>query len=75
MINIFLIIYILAESKDELRWLLEQTSRSNRSTLTIWGQDSLSLGQMENLKKLISDIGRNRIFLDINSELMCNLLC
>ena len=62
--------FFLGNSLNELQWLLQNTN----STLTVWGQDQLNEDQKQDLKTLITSIGYNKIYLDVDADLRNSIL-
>lgn len=60
-----------SNSVDQLIWLLNQI---NRSTLTLWGSDSLSRGQLDNLRILMEKAGQDKVYLDLPDDISSQLL-
>lgn len=65
----------LSHSKTEVIWLLEHCGKCDKiSTVTIWGQDELNTEEKDKLRDIISSIGRNHFYLDVDEDLKTTLL-
>lgn len=60
---------IAAESINVMKHLIENT---NNSTLTIWSSDGDPV-DIDNLKKLITEIGLNKVYIDVPDDLKYQL--
>ena len=59
-----------ADSQNVLQYLLDSTSTPTlNTTLTIWGSDIISNDQLLALKNFISQIGKNRVYVDTAYDL------
>ena len=59
-----------ADSQNVIQYLLDSTSTPTlNSTLTIWGSDIISNNQLLALKNFISQIGKNRVYVDTAYDL------
>ena len=68
MINIFFFYHFKGNSRAEAKWLLERAGP--KSTITIWGQDILNDPQKEKLNSIIEELGRDRVYLDVCTDLL-----
>lgn len=63
----------LSHSKNEIFWLMQQNN-GKLSTVTLWGQDELNSEEIDNLRDIISKLGRHKFYLDVDENLLLDLL-
>ena len=74
-------LYPTGSSLEEFQWLLNASSEASvhrgcesvLSTVTAWGTDSLTDEELEQLRKFIKVIGRQRCFTDTTANVCMNV--
>ena len=63
---------MLGQSQKEIEYLLEKSG--SKSTITLWGNDTMTKDQIHSLANLIQEIGPQKFYLDLNEDLRLKIM-